>query len=60
MERWRGKRIMFVGDSLSLNQFDSLLCLLHAAVPDGRTSSNRTEMLATVRFEVGVSASLFV
>nr|XP_010915620.2 protein trichome birefringence-like 38 [Elaeis guineensis] len=51
LERWRGKKIMFVGDSLSLNQFDSFLCLLHAAVPDGRTSSNRTEVFTTVRFE---------
>lgn len=29
----RGKRIMFIGDSLSRNQFESMLCLLSQGVP---------------------------
>ncbi|KAH7658130.1 PC-Esterase protein [Dioscorea alata] len=37
---WSGKMIMFVGDSLSLNQWQSFLCMLHAAVPDVVTSSS--------------------
>ncbi|ONK69217.1 uncharacterized protein A4U43_C05F20560 [Asparagus officinalis] len=49
--RWRGKKIMFVGDSLSLNQWQSLNCMLHAAVPNSKTSTSRTGSLATVRFE---------
>jgi hypothetical protein len=31
LRRWRGKTIMFVGDSLSMNQWVSLACMLHAA-----------------------------
>ncbi|KAF8024397.1 hypothetical protein BT93_F1551 [Corymbia citriodora subsp. variegata] len=33
LERQRGKKIMFVGDSLSKNMWQSLTCLLHSAVP---------------------------
>lgn len=36
MERWKGKKIMFVGDSLSFNQWESLTCMLHTAVPHAR------------------------
>ncbi|ESW05297.1 hypothetical protein PHAVU_011G168300 [Phaseolus vulgaris] len=33
LEKYRGKKIMFVGDSLSNNMWQSLTCLLHIAVP---------------------------
>ncbi|XP_021773885.1 protein trichome birefringence-like 42 [Chenopodium quinoa] len=33
LEKWRGKTIMFVGESLSFNQWESLTCMLHSAVP---------------------------
>ncbi|KAH9625727.1 hypothetical protein KSS87_007923 [Heliosperma pusillum] len=33
LTRFRGKKIMFVGDSLSLDQWQSLTCMLHASVP---------------------------
>lgn len=33
LERFRDKRIMFVGDSLSLNQWQSLTCMIHATSP---------------------------
>ncbi|XP_020215053.1 protein trichome birefringence-like 42 [Cajanus cajan] len=33
LERYRGKKIMFVGDSISNNMWQSLTCLLHIAVP---------------------------
>ncbi|KAF5175985.1 trichome birefringence [Thalictrum thalictroides] len=52
LERWRGKKIMFVGDSLSLNQWESLTCMIHASVPKTRTTLVRTEALSSVTFEV--------
>ncbi|CAL9016888.1 unnamed protein product [Prunus brigantina] len=33
LKRLKGKKILFVGDSLSLNQWQSLTCMLHAAAP---------------------------
>lgn len=33
LKRVKGKKIMFIGDSLSLNQWQSLTCMLHATVP---------------------------
>ncbi|GMH05574.1 hypothetical protein Nepgr_007414 [Nepenthes gracilis] len=36
LRRYYGKRILFVGDSLSLNQWQSLTCMLHAAVPKAK------------------------
>ncbi|KAI3411484.1 PMR5N domain-containing protein [Psidium guajava] len=36
LERHRGKKIMFVGDSLSNNMWQSLTCMLHSAVPGSK------------------------
>ncbi|KAK8706331.1 hypothetical protein V6N13_049900 [Hibiscus sabdariffa] len=34
----KGKKILFVGDSISLNMWESLLCMVHAAVPESNYS----------------------
>ena len=43
---------MFVGDSLSLNEWQSLCCMLHASVPKSRTTYVRRELVSSVTFEV--------
>jgi GDSL/SGNH-like Acyl-Esterase family found in Pmr5 and Cas1p len=52
LRRYRGKKIMFVGDSISLNQWESLTCMLYASVPNAGTTHTRTSALSTVTFQV--------
>lgn len=60
LKRLKDKKIMFVGDSVSLNQWQSLVCLLHAANPGSNTSTLTNGSTTTVIFhEYGVSVMLF-
>ncbi|KAK4421178.1 protein trichome birefringence-like 38 [Sesamum alatum] len=60
LRRWKGKKIMFVGDSLSLNQWNSLVCMLHAAAPKAKTSFVRGNPISYVTFQdYGVSVFLY-
>uniref|UniRef100_A0A7N0UHH5 Trichome birefringence-like N-terminal domain-containing protein n=1 Tax=Kalanchoe fedtschenkoi TaxID=63787 RepID=A0A7N0UHH5_KALFE len=60
LRRWRGKKIMFVGDSLSLNMWESLSCMIHASVPGARSSLVRRDPLSTVTFlDYGVTILMF-
>lgn len=43
---------MFVGDSLSLNQWQSLTCMLHKAVPGANYTLARKGGVSTFRFPV--------
>lgn len=53
LAKYRGKKIMFVGDSLSLNQFNSLACMIHSWVPKTRTSFSKQSAISTITFQVG-------
>ncbi|KAJ0102102.1 hypothetical protein Patl1_04938 [Pistacia atlantica] len=47
LRRYKGKKILFVGDSLSLNQWQSLTCMLHASVPQSKFTISRQDDLST-------------
>ncbi|XP_059662771.1 protein trichome birefringence-like 41 [Cornus florida] len=46
LTKMRGKKILFVGDSLSLNQWQSLACMLHAAVPQSNFTIGKKGILS--------------
>lgn len=54
VERLKGKRLLFVGDSVNRNQWDSMMCMLHSFIPGKKKVNmgalNRT--LYTFRAEV--------
>ncbi|KAL1363138.1 hypothetical protein HN51_011333 [Arachis hypogaea] len=60
LEKFKGKKIMFVGDSLSLNQFNSLACMIHAWVPKSRTTFRQKDAISSVIFQdYGVELYLY-
>ncbi|KAG9457239.1 hypothetical protein H6P81_001747 [Aristolochia fimbriata] len=52
LERLRGKRVVFVGDSMSRTQWESLICLLMTGVEDKRTvyEVNHNRITKQIRF----------
>ncbi|KAL0673924.1 hypothetical protein Bca4012_001905 [Brassica carinata] len=60
LNKWRGKRVMFVGDSLSLNMWESLACMIHSSVPDSKTTFIKRTPLSSLTFqEYGVALYLY-
>ncbi|KAL0739974.1 hypothetical protein Bca4012_081487 [Brassica carinata] len=51
LRKMRGKKIMFVGDSLSTNMWQSLACLIHSWVPNARYTLLRQKVLVSLTFE---------
>ncbi|XP_030447540.2 protein PMR5-like [Syzygium oleosum] len=58
--RMRGKTVMFVGDSLGRNQWQSLVCMISAAAPNTPTQRISGDPLSTFKFlDYGVSVSFY-
>ncbi|KAK6145517.1 hypothetical protein DH2020_022337 [Rehmannia glutinosa] len=58
LEKLRNKRLMFVGDSLNRNQWESMICLVQSVVPPGKKSLNKTGSLSVFRIELNSYRSL--
>ncbi|KAG5569119.1 hypothetical protein H5410_058885 [Solanum commersonii] len=57
LEKLKGKSIMFVGDSLSRNQWQSLVCLLYTSLPNTKYNATRVgdvSLFTFLDFEVDV------
>ncbi|XP_047959569.1 xylan O-acetyltransferase 1-like [Salvia hispanica] len=51
LEKLRNKRMMFVGDSLNRNQWESMICLVQSVVPQASKSLNKTGSLSIFKIE---------
>lgn len=51
-EKLRGKRLMFVGDSLNRGQWISMVCLLQSEIPANKRSMSPNAHLTIFRAEV--------
>jgi len=52
--KMKGKSVMFVGDSLGRNQWQSLICMISAAAPNVETQLVRGDPLSTFTFMVSL------
>lgn len=60
LTRFKGKKILFVGDSLSKNMWVSLSCMLHAAVHNVSYNFMPDKSLSTFTIPVRNSTGLFL
>ncbi|KAJ8435587.1 hypothetical protein Cgig2_021741 [Carnegiea gigantea] len=51
LRRMRGKKIMYIGDSISLNHWLSMVCLLHAAVPNSNITMQSSGAITSWTFQ---------
>lgn len=61
LRRMRGKSVMFVGDSLGRNQWQSLICMISAELASSSpTEVNRGDPISAFKFlEYGVTVSYY-
>lgn len=52
VNRFKGKKIMFVGDSISNNQWVSFACMIHAAIPNANFTTYHGVPMASINFTV--------
>jgi hypothetical protein len=55
LETLRGKRMMFIGDSLNRGQYVSLICLLHHLIPQHAKSMETFDSLTVFTAKVATT-----
>ncbi|RWW42950.1 hypothetical protein BHE74_00051446 [Ensete ventricosum] len=59
LERLRGKRLMFVGDSLNRNQWESMVCLVQSVVPWDKKTLTKNGSLNVFRIEYNATVEFY-
>lgn len=58
LKKLRNKRLMYVGDSLNRNQWESMVCMAQSGDPSGNKTTTAIGSLTIFRIEVGWVLSL--
>lgn len=58
LRKIKGKRVMFVGDSLQRNQWESFICLVDSVIPKGKRSMKRGSVHSVYKAKVYFSPIL--
>lgn len=59
LERLRGKRVIFVGDSVNRNQWLSMVCMLQSVIPRGLKKMQKVDNVSLFTFKAFVSNPSF-
>ncbi|CAI8596025.1 unnamed protein product [Vicia faba] len=60
LTKFKGKQIMYIGDSVSLNQWQSFICMLHSILPNATVTQVDGEPITNHTFqEYGVSVIVY-
>ncbi|KAL1217844.1 Protein trichome birefringence-like 30 [Cardamine amara subsp. amara] len=51
LEKLRGKKLMFIGDSIHYNQWQSMVCMVQSIIPSGEKTINHTAQMSIFNIE---------
>lgn len=52
LKKLRGKKLMFIGDSIHYNQWQSMVCMVQSTISSGKKTLSHTAQMSIFNIEV--------